>query len=183
MSAPLRLPRTVRLPRRRRLPTHGPRMQTLETPWWFVERLEGELGQRFDLDVACESGTAKAGLFYTKEHDGLDRKNPWFGYVWLNPPYNNIGPWMARALEEARKGTATTFLLLPSRTGTPWYREYLLAHRREGICDAAVLEYRIHFVGGGSSPFEDSQLIACGAGARRNRRLRAVLDNMEIARA
>lgn len=46
--------------------------------------------------------------------DGLD--HPWFGRVWLNPPYSQVESWMARMAAHG-DGTALVF----ARTETAWW--------------------------------------------------------------
>lgn len=65
---------------------------------WYTERQWVERARRtmgsIDLDPATCAGTnalfIKAPTFYTKEVDGLSRHLPWFGNVWLNPPYGDL---------------------------------------------------------------------------------------------
>lgn len=63
------------------------------TPERYIEAARQVLGQ-IDLDPASSviaNETIKAGKFFTKEDNGLDQ--PWFGNVWINPPYgktNNL---------------------------------------------------------------------------------------------
>jgi hypothetical protein len=40
----------------------------------------------FDLDPAATAGNAKAAAFFDRDADGTSQ--PWFGYVWLNPPFS-----------------------------------------------------------------------------------------------
>lgn len=57
------------------------------TPAKYVEAARRVMG-RIDLDPAsCEfaNGTVGAEKYYTKEENGL--MQPWYGRVWLNPPY------------------------------------------------------------------------------------------------
>ena len=56
---------------------------------------------------------------YTLEQDGLAQ--PWFGMVWLNPPYNRrkIGKWIAK-LAEHGSGVALVY----ARTDTAWFQDY-----------------------------------------------------------
>lgn len=66
------------------------------TPAWVFERM----GITFDLDVcAPPSGIPwiPATKYYTKADDGLSA--PWVGRVWMNPPYSESTPWVARFLE------------------------------------------------------------------------------------
>lgn len=72
------------------------------TPSWLFERL----GLRFDLDVAAPPGGAAlvpADHFYDQAADGL--ASPWFGRVWMNPPYSGVTPWVDRFIQH-RHGVA-----------------------------------------------------------------------------
>lgn len=66
----------------------------------------------FDLDpCACSLPRPwpTAAHHYAEEDDGLAR--PWFGRVWLNPPYGPpevVGPWLQRMARHGR-GTALIF--------------------------------------------------------------------------
>lgn len=58
------------------------------TPDWVIERARQTLGE-IDLDpCTTESVNTRIGasLYYTAEDDGLVQ--PWFGKIWLNPPYS-----------------------------------------------------------------------------------------------
>ena len=53
---------------------------------------------------------------------------PWRGAVFVNPPYgrgNVIGPWIKKGWESAEAG-ATVVMLLPSRTDTRWWHDYVM---------------------------------------------------------
>jgi hypothetical protein len=75
----------------------------------------------FDLDPASPlSGpVTPARHHYTLEQDGLTQ--PWFGMVWLNPPYNRweIGRWIAKLAEHGR-GVALVYAC----TDTAWFQDY-----------------------------------------------------------
>jgi hypothetical protein len=74
------------------------------------------LGIRFDLDPAScprELSAVPADRIYTVEDDGLAQ--PWFGRVWLNPPFSKPTPWVDRFLEHGH-GIA----LLPGSHGAIW---------------------------------------------------------------
>ena len=91
------------------------------TPIEIVRKLEDEFG-KFDLDPCCRAETAKAQRFYTLEQDGLSK--PWFGRVFLNPPYSKPMPWLQRAIEQTEnRNCEIVVALLPVRTDTRWFHE------------------------------------------------------------
>ena len=52
------------------------------------------LNVEFDLDVCSPiggTGLVPAKKFYSINDDGLI--SPWFGKVWMNPPYSGANPW------------------------------------------------------------------------------------------
>ncbi len=44
--------------------------------------------------------------------------------IFVNPPYNNIKPWAKKCVEEQKKG-ATIHLLIPARTDTSYFHDYI----------------------------------------------------------
>lgn len=93
------------------------------TPQSFFDSLNEEFC--FTLDAAASEKSAKCKSFYTPEIDGL--KSPWNlgGAVFCNPPYGRkIGKWVRKAYEEAKRGT-TVVLLIPARTDTQYFHEYI----------------------------------------------------------
>lgn len=73
-------------------------------------------------DVCALTCNAKCKNFFTPEIDGL--KQSWDGKVcFCNPPYGReIGKW----IEKAATSFATTVMLLPARTDTRWFHEWVL---------------------------------------------------------
>lgn len=116
-----------------------------ETPHDLFNRLNAEF--QFVLDPCCTPETAKCSLWYTREHDGL--KLPWFGSVFMNPPYGRtIKDWVAEARCEADKG-ATVVCLLPCRTDTRWWHEHVMK-----ASEIRLLNRRLTFHGGtNKAPF------------------------------
>ena len=90
------------------------------TPQWCVEMFP-----RCDLDpCGCEGQADTADTVYMlPEQDG--RLLPWFGDVWLNPPYgtHNVTPFMER-MTLHNSGVA----LIPARTGVVWFQRYVFGH-------------------------------------------------------
>jgi len=95
------------------------------TPDWLFKKLDEEF--HFDLDPAATPENAKCPNYYTKEQDGL--RQPWYGNVFLNPPYGKeIKKWMKKAYEEVKvyKRANVVVALIPSRTDTSWWHDYVM---------------------------------------------------------
>jgi hypothetical protein len=73
----------------------APTRDDVLTPRWVFD----VLGLTFDLDVASppRATHVPAERVYTKADDGL--ASPWFGRVWMNPPYSQATPWVLRFIE------------------------------------------------------------------------------------
>ena len=70
--------------------------------YWTPTYLFDLLGVRFDLDVACPPGGAPwvpADAYYDQEADGL--RSPWWGRVWMNPPFSSPAPWADKFMSHA----------------------------------------------------------------------------------
>jgi len=93
----------------------------------------------FTLDVCADASNAKCARYFTREDDGL--RQDWAPEVcWMNPPYGReIGRWVRKAYEESRKG-ATVVCLLPARTDTAWWHDYVIEHAQ-----VAFIRGRIKF--------------------------------------
>ena len=93
------------------------------TPQDFFDALDAEF--HFTLDPCSTHANAKCAKHYTVEEDGLAQ--PWAGEtVWCNPPYGKtIGDWVRKCREEA-DGGATVALLIPTRTDTAYFHDYVL---------------------------------------------------------
>lgn len=93
------------------------------TPKDFFDTLDKEF--HFVLDAAATDKTAKCPLYYTPETDGLSQSWNCGGSVFCNPPYGRkIGKWVRKAYEESKSG-ATIVLLIPARTDTRYFHEYI----------------------------------------------------------
>lgn len=109
-----------------------------ETPQDLFDKLNEEF--HFDLDVCALPENAKCKNYYTPEIDGL--KQTWKGVCWCNPPYGRkIGEWVKKAAES----TATVVMLLPARTDTKWFHEYIYGATN---ADIRFIKGRLKFGGG-----------------------------------
>jgi hypothetical protein len=114
------------------------------TPPKYTEAAKRVMGG-IDLDPASNSVAnefVKADAFYTKEDDGLTK--PWYGRVWLNPPYAQ--PLIAQFAEAVvGKFSSAEFeqavVLVNNATDTKWLQSMMKA------CSAACfLEGRIRYL-------------------------------------
>lgn len=119
------------------------------TPAWVFDAL----GLQFDLDPSSPHDfitAVPAATKYTVFDDGL--KKPWFGRVFLNPPYGPATGFWIRRMVEHGNGIALVF----SRTDASWFQDAMKA-------SSAMLfvSGRIEFVPGIENQHKKSR---CGAG-------------------
>lgn len=94
------------------------------TPQAFFDKLNKEFS--FTLDAAATEKTKKCHACFTPETDGLSQSWNIGGAVFCNPPYGReIGKWVRKAYEESKRG-ATVVLLIPARTDTHYFHDYIL---------------------------------------------------------
>ncbi len=94
--------------------------QDYETPPALVAELSAEFGP-FEFDFAATEANKKAPIAYTPEMDSLSLV--WSGVGWLNPPYGRMTEKFVRKASEAQ---ALVCCLLPARTDTKWFHNYVL---------------------------------------------------------
>lgn len=127
-----------------------------ETPQELFDQMDAEF--HFNLDVCALPENAKCAAYYTPEQDGL--KQPWYGRCWCNPPYGrNIGEWVRRAHLAACAGNLVV-MLLPARTDTRWFHDYIYQNKNAEI---RFIKGRLKFGGGAknSAPFP-SMIVVFG---------------------
>lgn len=79
----------------------------------------------FVLDVCATKENTKVPMFYyTKEDDALSKD--WVGHCWMNPPFNELGKWVKKASLEGARPMTWVICLLPARTNTNWWHEYVM---------------------------------------------------------
>ena len=99
-----------------------------ETPQYLFDELNDEFG--FDLDVCADESNHKCTKYYTREQDGL--KQDQNGVVWCHPPYGReIGKWVERAYYQNIKYNNYSVMLLPARTDTKWFHNYIYYDKAE----------------------------------------------------
>jgi site-specific DNA-methyltransferase (adenine-specific) len=131
--------------------------QTWTTPEDFYNNLNKEFN--FTLDPCCTKSTAKCKKYFTPVEDGL--KQEWGGEtVFMNPPYGReIKQWIKKAYEESKIG-ATVVCLIPSRTDTSYWHNYIFKAESEGNCKIRFLRGRLKFgESKNSAPFPSAVVI------------------------
>jgi hypothetical protein len=105
------------------------------TPAAYVEMARAALGE-IDLDPASHAlaqQTVRAKTFFTVVDNGLER--PWFGRVWLNPPYCRelLSPFVGKLVSEYASGAVNQAILLThNTTDTEWF--HLAARTARAVC-------------------------------------------------
>lgn len=110
------------------------------TPIDFFNELDKEF--HFDLDPCATDENHKCDKYFTKESNGLSQK--WGGYrVFCNPPYGRtIGEWVKKAYEESKTPNTLVVMLIPARTDTKWFHEYIY-----GKAEIRFIKGRLKFGG------------------------------------
>lgn len=113
----------------------GDRLQNWATPRELFLEIERRYGWGgYTLDPCAEPWSAKCPAHFTAEDDGLAK--PWGdprapGRAFINPPFDDIVPWFAKARAELSVGNIelATFLV-PARVGAAWWHEHAQPHGR-----------------------------------------------------
>ena len=139
------------------------------TPPDFFAKLDEEF--HFVVDVCASRENSKCNYFYATDVDGL--KQEWANAAkgiaalrplllqhepyaaWMNPPYGReIGKWVKKAHETALQGV-TVVCLLPARTDTKWWHDYVLPH-----AEVRFVKGRLKFGGSkNAAPFPSAVVI------------------------
>lgn len=91
-----------------------------ETPWDFIDTVSKDYP--IGLDVCTDGSNAKSKTFLTSSLD-----LPWKPflqpdtYVWCNPPYSNVQPWVDKIIKER----LPTLLLVNAATSSNWFHEIM----------------------------------------------------------
>jgi phage N-6-adenine-methyltransferase len=125
-----------------------------ETPQDFFDKLNEEF--HFTLDGAASDYNHKCVKYFTEADNSLIQD--WSGEtVWLNPPYGRIllPKFVKKAYEEGQKPGTTVVMLIPSRTDTRYFHDYIL-----NKAEIRFLKGRLKFVGAkDAAPFPSMVVI------------------------
>ncbi|WP_313707938.1 phage N-6-adenine-methyltransferase [Atlantibacter hermannii] len=97
---------------------------TWRTPPEIFEALNAEF--IFQMDAAASEQNRLCRLFISEEENTLT--TAWSqamgyaeGYVWMNPPYSDIGPFVDKAAHENKWSRIGCVMLLPADTSVGWF--------------------------------------------------------------
>lgn len=109
------------------------------TPLAFFDALDKEF--HFDLDPCATDENHKCPRYFTREQNGLAQD--WGGArVFCNPPYGRqIGEWVKKCAEESSKPDTLCVMLIPARTDTAYFHDYIYHKARE----IRFIRGRLHF--------------------------------------
>ena len=126
-----------------------------ETPQDFFDELNREFD--FTLDPCADERNHKCEKYFTKEQDGLVQC--WKSErVFCNPPYGReIGSWVKRCYLHSRIENGTAVMLIPARTDTKWFHEYI--YNKENV-EIRFIKGRLKFGGSkNSAPFPSMVVV------------------------
>jgi len=93
------------------------------TPQDFYDKLNRRF--KFTLDPCATHENHKCDKYYTIEDNGLFKS--WKDeVVFVNPPYGDIGQWVKKAYEESTQNNAIVVMLIPVRTDTKYWHDYVM---------------------------------------------------------
>ena len=148
-----------------------------ETPQDLFDQLHKEF--HFTLDPCADEKNHKCEKWYSKAQDGLTKN--WGGdTVFCNPPYGReLQKWIRKCSQEARKDGTTVVMLIPARTDTKAFHEYIY-----GKAEVRFLRGRLKFGGAKwNAPFP-SMLVIFRAAIRAEDEIRKLppMDAVKVVR-
>lgn len=121
---------------------------SVKQDWKTPEVVYQGLHEEFDFD--CDPCPAIEGGLHDKDMLGSD----WGQRNFVNPPYDKIAQWVKKAYEEWQKDK-TVVLLIPSRTDTRWWHDYIMK-----ASEIRFIKGRLRFGGAkNSAPFPSAIIV------------------------
>jgi phage N-6-adenine-methyltransferase len=132
-----------------------PAKQGWRTPPEFIAAVERRFGP-IGFDLAATDGHEVCPDYFSPADDSLAQN---WGDIfplrhgattWLNPPYANIRPWVAKLDAECRDLSRWTLCLVPASMGSKWWADHVLNKcfalgvTRMAFCDAAGVPSQLY---------------------------------------
>lgn len=132
--------------------------QEYQTPPEFIGAILRKCRiEAFIFDVAADAlNTVAVGGYFSKADDALVQDWPRSGWNFLNPPFEDIAPWVKKAYMQGRLG-AHTAVLIPASSGANWWKLWVDQKAR-----VLQLNGRITFVGESDPYPKDCALLLYG---------------------
>lgn len=123
------------------------------TPAAVFAQLDAEF--HFNLDPCASKENAKCERYYTVEDDGLTKN--WGGArVFCNPPYGRaISAWVQKCSAESKKPDTLVVMLIPARTDTAYFHDFIYKKARE----IRFIRGRLHYNEAGPAPFPSMVVV------------------------
>ncbi|MEQ9830578.1 phage N-6-adenine-methyltransferase [Pectobacterium versatile] len=100
--------------------------------WCTPPEIYAALDREFHFvgDVAASDTNHLHLTYLTEKDDALSPETPWGfafhdGYVWCNPPYSDIMPWVKKAQQDDCDGVGVV-MLVPADVLVGWFRRALI---------------------------------------------------------
>lgn len=134
-----------------------------ETPQDFYDKLNKKFN--FEWDLAANAHNSKCRHYFDENSDSLSQN--WGGLngnLFLNPPYGrNLKLWVKKAANTDLKGGQKLVMLIPSRTDTSYWHDYIFNHAEIKFLRGR-LKFEVGGVSGDSAPFPSALVIYEGEG-------------------
>lgn len=127
------------------------------TPQELYDKLNNKY--KFTLDPCCTKENSKCKKFYTKKDNGLSKswKNE---IVFMNPPYGrDIKLWIEKAHYEYLFNNATVVCLIPARTDTSYWHEYIFPNATKIEFLRGRIKFEINGVAKHPAPFPSAIVV------------------------
>lgn len=123
-------------------------LSSFKQDWKTPKKIYEELNKEFHFDFdPCPSD-----IKVNWNNNGLSID--WGNSNFVNPPYKEINKWISKAYKEWKKGK-TIVLLIPSRTDTKWWHEFIMQ-----ATEIRFIKGRLKFEGAkNSAPFPSCVVI------------------------
>ena len=138
--------------------------QAWKTPSDILEKLYPIVGGMFDLDPCSptldrKNAHVRAKVYHNGEHGNDGLQLPWFGKVFVNPPYNReLKNWIKKCHDESVVGKVELCIaLIPARPDTLAWHNWIA-----GSADVFMFRGRLKFsasVDGDPAPFPSALVV------------------------
>jgi len=138
--------------------------QDYQTPQDFISAVKNRFGDLI-VDLAAGNDNRQCDAYIDYETNSLEQTWSVFnrrvkhGWLWLNPPFRDIAPWVEKCHFEMLGG-ARILALLPASVGSNWYRDHVFGKAAE-----LYLNGRLRFVGCKDLYPKDCMLLVWDASA------------------